>query len=374
MRSTLFSFAALALVCSPGATQTTIEVSGGGDAIAVAVASAKPGDVLLVRAGSYAGFTVDKGIAILCDPGVQTFAVTHFQSASVFVRDLPAGELFRLRGLTIGRDFYFPGLNVEDAVGAVYVEDLVTPRVSVKSSAHVSLNGCDVQGDQAAALDIEDSSVCVANSRVATVSFLYATPGMSAARSRVSLRGSEIRGSDGSMPLSVAGEAVLATDSELVFGAGTAGATMLLVAGDPSLPAVLATNGSVRLDPSVQFVGAAAVAGSATIDVRPQPSIDTRGAAAGEVWTVTAHSEVGSTTTTFLGVPLTPLPTPFGDLWVFPWAGLQLDSGVVGPSGTRTFTFTLPPMPAAIPVMVQPIAILTSGDLILGAPAGAILN
>lgn len=57
-----------------------------------ALAAAAPGDVIIVRAGSYSGFTLNRGITLLGSPGAQT--LNH-----IVINSVPAGEIAVLSGL-----------------------------------------------------------------------------------------------------------------------------------------------------------------------------------------------------------------------------------------------------------------------------------
>jgi len=68
----------LSLFASSAAASTwVVDDSGGADftTIQAAVDAASPGDVLLVQAGSYAAFTLDRDLSILAAPGEQSAAL-----------------------------------------------------------------------------------------------------------------------------------------------------------------------------------------------------------------------------------------------------------------------------------------------------------
>jgi hypothetical protein len=60
-----------------------------------AILAAQPGDTILVRAGEYEGFGLDKGVQVLGDPGV---VLTGTRGASVSVSSVPLGQTEVVRG------------------------------------------------------------------------------------------------------------------------------------------------------------------------------------------------------------------------------------------------------------------------------------
>lgn len=79
---------------------------------------ARPGDVILVRAGSHASFGLERGITVAADAG----AVVTIHG-TVGVSGLPAGETAVLRGLNVGTSELFPALTIAGRQGATLVED-----------------------------------------------------------------------------------------------------------------------------------------------------------------------------------------------------------------------------------------------------------
>jgi hypothetical protein len=113
----LAPLAPLALLAAPCAADV-LEVGHGGLAtIDAAVALASEGDVILVHAGTYPGFTVAaKSLVITANAGEDVVV------GSVFVQDLGAGQSLTLQGLRIQgiEDF---ALQASDSAGAVWIED-----------------------------------------------------------------------------------------------------------------------------------------------------------------------------------------------------------------------------------------------------------
>jgi hypothetical protein len=143
-----FHFAALILAAGPASASTWIVDDDGGPGvdfttIAAAEAASIAGDVILVRPGNYAGFTLDAGVAILGDTGASiTTALT--------IQGVPAGARATLAG------FSTRGIRVQSCVAPVLLEDLIvradvaaqlgSPNavVAIAGSADVRLRGVDV--------------------------------------------------------------------------------------------------------------------------------------------------------------------------------------------------------------------------------------
>lgn len=137
MRATcvLCCLAATAVVGSTFAQSQvwTVDDSGGADftTIAAAVAQASPGDLVLVRAGNYAGFALDKGLSIVADSGAQVRVV-----GQVTLSGVNEGPLALLRGLKLeGAGSDRRALLVKNGSGHVWAEDLVVRAASTPGNA-----------------------------------------------------------------------------------------------------------------------------------------------------------------------------------------------------------------------------------------------
>ncbi len=116
-----------------------------------ALAVAADGDLVLVKPGQYAGFTInDLAVTVVADgPGVLFASNGFFGLVTASVFDLPAGRAVNMAGFSVeqvGWQFGFQLLLVEDCDGPVIVRDCDvlsdTPGVSaarVKNSTAVSL-------------------------------------------------------------------------------------------------------------------------------------------------------------------------------------------------------------------------------------------
>ena len=129
----------------PGAHFTSIQA---------AVDAAKPNDILELRAGTYEGFTISKGLRLLADPGVWVNTGQGFSGKQVVVTGLALGEAVVLRGFAID-DAYGLGMSVLVAKnqGTAHFEHIrflapptgtSSPAVRIDASLGVSFRRCDI--------------------------------------------------------------------------------------------------------------------------------------------------------------------------------------------------------------------------------------
>ncbi len=85
--------------------------------IGAAVAAANPSDVVLVRSGTYGGFTIDRSIAVLADTGATVV------TGPVLVSGVPPGEQVVVRGLQMQSGGSTPPLRVSGVASEVWLED-----------------------------------------------------------------------------------------------------------------------------------------------------------------------------------------------------------------------------------------------------------
>ena len=133
----------LALTCLPAAAGTWIVDDDGGPGvdftdIAPAIAAAAPGDSLLILAGIYSAFDLDKPLALVAQPGAKVQG-----GPGCRVHDLPAGAVVTVSGLAFG------GLNwpiVEDCAGTVVLDglELLSSGMLVDASTDVRMRDCTV--------------------------------------------------------------------------------------------------------------------------------------------------------------------------------------------------------------------------------------
>ena len=128
-----------------------------------AVAAAKNGDRLHVRAGSYTGFVTDKGIAVLGEPGSRINAVVRTGTA-VRIANLGKNRSFRLSGFLLARStsiIHAPRgvlFIAEDCRGSVHLERVVgqlgptlerVPAARIARCDEATLAQCKFRGNPA---------------------------------------------------------------------------------------------------------------------------------------------------------------------------------------------------------------------------------
>ena len=258
--------AALGL-CVPAAAQSEwiVDRTGGGQftEIQPAVDAAAPGDRILVRAGSYAGFRLGKGLAIE--------AATLVTVDSVHIADLPAAQWARVSGLASGGTV--PGLPASVAVqrcaGPVLLADLTLGQgLRVESSSAVLLTRATLDGAPA------------------VWSSFTGFPALDARQSRVVVQDATLRGGNGLAGSPVqsptpGGAALASTDSALlvahsVLQGGLGGFPFQLGPGAPGGAALLARGSGARLVMAggqlAGGLGTGGAPGGAAVDSSPLPA------------------------------------------------------------------------------------------------------
>lgn len=130
--------------------------------ISAAVAVAAPGDVVLVRSGTYAPFVIDGlSLTVAADLGASVQVFGGFPGpGGVQTRNLAAGQSVVLRGLVVSAPGFTAALAVRDCQGAVLVEDctflgetthtaFTREAVRIQNSARVTLVRCLALGGTA---------------------------------------------------------------------------------------------------------------------------------------------------------------------------------------------------------------------------------
>ncbi|MEM7204424.1 MAG: hypothetical protein AAF628_29460 [Planctomycetota bacterium] len=354
-----------AAICASAAAQQVFVVSGGGRALQLAAQRANPGDTLVVRPARYSPVIVDKGIAVLCDPGVTIYSSAPLEGLRI--SGVPAGEVFAMRGgvFEIGTGA-FP-LAALDCAGALVFEQVDVPAGFVRDCAQVAFN------------DVETTDLTVTRSSVSFVDCVMAggfgdpTSGsvLLGLNASIAVSGGSVIGADAQSPRP-AMRAIYAIDSRLTV-AGSAATT--LAGGNGGVPALELVGGSLRIDPAVSLVayGSPAIVGTGTVTQTAIPWVQAQGVASGQPFTEVAHGTPGALLAVFANVPVAPITTPFGDLWLT-LPGLVIDAGVVPPGRTLTRSFALPPLPRGATFVFQPIELMPPGPLVIGTPTGVVAH
>src|SRR5690348_16293494 len=121
IRHTLASFVLLLLATSARAGVLVVDPSGGpgtfGDD-ASAAAAESDGDVLLVKSGTYGGFTItNKALDLVADAGA-----TVVVSGTVRVQSLATTRTFTMTGFEVVGIAHFTAMSVESCAGTVRLQ------------------------------------------------------------------------------------------------------------------------------------------------------------------------------------------------------------------------------------------------------------
>ena len=356
------------------AAQNTIIVTGGGRALIVAVANANHGDTLIVRPAptDYTNVMVDKGLTILCDPGV-TFE--GFLSTPIGARNVPAGRTLAWRG---GRMWFAmhtaDAFRVENCRGNVVFEDLIvdaTQGGTIIDSPYVTLNRCTLRS-----IKVTRSTVAFADCQVFGSAEIQ--PGVGGAvsilQSNVSIAGGSFLGWDSPYPMFAPTPGIRLRSGSLTL-AGNATTTVRGGNGTPNAPAIATLSGFIRIEPAVQLLTRAGqpITGGAVVRTERIPSVRADGVGTGQTFTADVHAPALSYTATFVSWIVPPVSLPFGDLWVDPFAPL-FDAGIVPPNDTRSVSLVVPTLPRGLTIVLQAASARTDGTLVVGPPTVVVLD
>ena len=330
----------------------------------VAVLAAKPGDRLAVRAGTYFGFTTDKGIAVLGEPGSRIVAAALFQT-TVRVQNLPKGASFRLSGFQLlprrfGDQMAFSGRNCK---GAIHLERLtgarqasiagpLRPTALFDSCKEVTLAQCKFTGQPAVLIRsgtlLAADTECVGVNGFAGHGEFAAGAGVRAEHShavlsRCVLVGGSLAGSG--RGLFVRAQPGLDSVASTWTVTGAAGTSVRGGSAVPSAPAI-GGKGSVTLDPIVRLVpgrGAPPVGSGITLQRQDVPSLRALGAPLKGTVRIDLRSRPGDFGFLFSGALAGRLPLgSFGDFWLDPRRTFFVAAGTHDRNGKLALAIPVP--------------------------------
>lgn len=309
--------------------------------IGAAVAAVPDGAVLVVRAGSYGGFTIQgKGLAILADPGVSVQDPVVVQNTSAVQRVL-------LRGLTWPTVVNaLPGttptalLSAANCAGLLVLEELNAsvlcmnsgtgctslPALSATSCAQLTIRTCSL-GETRLALShttVESSSL-----RGFTSLLPGSTPGLSVADGTTQLVDTSVVGGNGwnlghgntvpgARAMTMLDADVRLLGGSLASGAFANGAT------------ILASGASrLRIDPAVSIGGVPQV-GGVIPRIAAMPNVVTSSSAPGGTLDAVGDAPIGHVMVLLVGLPgpRSVLPIAADPVWIDPAAFEFLALGV----------------------------------------------
>lgn len=349
-------------------------------ALQPAVAWARHGDTIVVRAGQYSGQVVAKGLTLVGEPGA---------ALSLTVQDLPAGRRVAVQGFAAAP--LGSSMSLRRCAGSVHVDRMqllgsgAGSRLVIEDCALVTLNAINTGGTPS--LQVVRSTVvatgCAFTGAGAlargSVVFQHASPAVSADTATLTLVQCTATGGNGIALLAPAAPAIAATATTLVVG-GDAQSTMQAGGAHAAPTAALQADAqtSVEIDPKVRLVphnGGPPVGGGAVAVTQPVASVQATGAPPGAALQAVLLSSAGDAFGLFTGLPSLGVPTPFGPLHLDTRAWLLLAVGRQGASERTTWSLPLPPDPALaeLPLALQAFSGPTSGWR-LTAPAVVVLR
>lgn len=366
------SLAALAFL-APAATQTihTVDASGGAGSqftdIQSAIFNASPGDTILVRPGSYEGFSVGKPLHILGSPAA-IIDTPRTGGEIISLSNLPAGTDTTISGLQVATfSFTFGSIDIRNCAGRVLLENVsesgpffVIYGVEVVDSAQVTLTACNF----ASSVRAVRSTVAMADCDVQGTDGGAGTPALEVSDARIILsRCSMTAGA--SAVHSVAQPAVRATDSSLAITGDRSGFLQAGSGSNPSPASAIAGSGTTTVDIDDDVVllptfGAPAVAPPLVANVTNIPSLRAQGAPIGGEVIVDLFSEPGHSYYLFVGTPGTPLAITgqINELWLQLAGAAFVEFGALGGSGRVTRGYLVPNLIefVGVPVLWQGVA------------------
>ncbi len=397
-RCVLAAFLAGLLGIADASGQTI--VSGGGAALNQAVQAARRDDHLIVRAGNYDSPVIDRGLRIDFDPGV---VLQPDLQGLGFVRigPIPAGDRLILRGGSVQAGSLYSRVMIDHCDGDVVWIGLTLPTASgfgelrVEGSASVAFHAPVFPPAQPRigngwGIAVADSTVLVADCPVSApfavtrsslslrdcqVVQTYNEWALHAEDSQVAILGGDFPGSTFNLGIYDLPGIDLVRSSLWITGGAQVSAGTGVVGLHGAIEGDAAS--SVRFDPSVQLTAPNAanpIQGGLFRANLVVPALRLAGqVASGTIFPVTVAAAPGDLVQVFVDLPTSALPTPLGPLFVRP-GSLILDTYAMPASGAITRTYPMPSLPAAVPLVLQPIRLGANGELAIGPAAPLQIN
>ena len=372
MRHLLGSMVAATLAAFPVCSQSFLIVDANNATgtifpeIQSAVDAANPGDIILVRTGTYFFFEIDKSITLVADGAVTLSSITG--NTLFRIRDTMDGDEVVIRGFAA---FLFGGDGFEmvnnrgrilldqfDSIGLsgdnlitdcdqVVLNQSTLAGANIVTRSTISASGCEFLGEPnpntpSSGLTLTDSTAYIADSTMlggGTTPFFPVQPGA----------GLEMSNSTAT----VAGDAT----HSIAAGNGFA-QTQSAIIGD----------GTLVLDPDVPLIPVGAVPAITGTFAQTNPELSRLtavGGALGGTSQVDLYAEPGDAFFLLVGQPGNAVPIAFlgGEIWLDLTATAVLNAGTVGATGQETFQFPVPNLMAALGVQVSWVAITGGSSL-----------
>jgi hypothetical protein len=318
-----------------------------------AVAAAADGDVLVVRAGQYAGFRTSKALRVLGASGATVVAAPG--QPALEVNGLPAGRTFALNGVTLVPS-PSPLLALRGSPGRIHLEAVrhggfAFASVIVESCPEVTIHGWLAGG--AARFELTRSSVVLARTALAgwpTNGPLPAgSPPIVATLSSLWLTDCVLTGGASTGPLPPTAGLQAATCGVRLDGASSVAAGTTTPSLPLPVPAILAPASAIAIDPAVVLTphhNAPPISGASLVATQRFAALAAPPASLGGMLAPSLRSGPGDAYALVLGLPADSVLTSIGVLFVDLANAVVAGQGVQGASGVTTFAFAVPNDPA----------------------------
>lgn len=371
-------------VCAQSRTWIVDAANGAGtDFIDIppAIAAAADADTVLVRAGTYRGFSIAaKDVRVLADGGAAVAIRRPADGSSlgvVEVHGLTARQSTVLRGLQIIAADGQRGVDVAECAGRVHLESVrvTTEGLAVPAgvrAADTSLltitdsafTGYPALRAASVRVHVTKSNLAGGASYVAGDGAVPGAPALELLASQATFASTRLTGGSGSLfpfgaPLSApavradASALIVAGNNETIVEAG-----QRLLLSTPPASAVVATGGLIEIDSTVQVVpnsGAPPIVGPSIR--RPTVLVEAAMSAGSDVLSGAIRSRSGDLMALFAGAPTVGVPTPLGTLLVAQW--FSPISGTPNTGNRLPFNLRIP----AVPTLVRAPAALQAINL-----------
>ena len=305
---------ALALFASPAAAATwVVDAAGGAGSnfrtLAAAETAAAPGDIVIVRPGTYAPFRTAKGISVFGQPGAVVRGL--FNLNPLEVRGLPAGQGFALFGLRLEMVL----VQLADCRGRVLLERIESDGyLRAERCAEVWIDECKITPANQIPLVVNDSAVALADSELTgpIVQAWFSLEAISATNSRLSLSRCKLCVCS-TFQSTLLSPAIAATNCDLLVTGDGSGYLRSRNAQGPG--AAIVGSGRLTLDPRVSL--SAAPRGGITVTRKTVPTLSATSAKLGSTLTLDAVGGASDSYFLFVSLPFGPITVPsYGDLWM----------------------------------------------------------
>lgn len=324
-----------AMVALPVTAQRStfvVDAAGGAGSqfttIEPAVRAARDGDVIIVRAGAYAGFPVWKGVSILAEPGVSLLSA----APNVSFVNLPANRDAMIYGFAWNAA-NATAITIQNCLGRVLVDgcNVATAdnsqeicAIAVSSSSQVTISGCVVLGGPA--IVAVDSRITINDTLVTghdvnlSGTARESQPALNPTRSTVMVARSALHGGDGAITPSHPPAPGLAARESTVVIAGD-WQTAVEAGGNSVVPfsAIVGLQGTATIDPNVVVAsngGASESSGTMVVTKRRLLALSGQSAPLGGTLRLDLFMPSGEAYALLFGLPGQVINLPgIGDLW-----------------------------------------------------------